>query len=136
MTSSGPQYVYLHRSTPDSRENITKSTEPSAKASTLGLQQKLMLFDISLIMLPNLLEATTEYWHKLNELEAAYQRGEVSIEEVDAKVQSLMAELGRERRATLSYVVNGFCHLWNEQRETIVGIAILGIISYAWAVVS
>lgn len=95
-----------------------------------------MFLNISLIMLPNLLEATNEYWGKLDELEAAYQRGEVSIEEVNAKVQSLMAELGRERRAALSYVLNGFFHLCNEQRETIVGIAIVGIITYAWAVVS
>lgn len=87
-------------------------------------------------MLPNLLEATNEYWHKLDELEAAYQRGEVSIEEVDAKVKSLMVELGRERRATLSYVLNGFRRLWNEQRETVVGVAIVGIITYAWVVVS
>jgi hypothetical protein len=87
-------------------------------------------------MVPNLLEATYEYWRKLDELEAAYQRGEVSIEEVDARVESLMAELGRERRAALSYILNAFCHLWNDQRETIVGIAILGVITYAWAVVS
>lgn len=87
-------------------------------------------------MLPNLLEATNEYWRKLNELEAAYQKGSVSIEEVDARVKSLMTELGRERRAALSYVLNGFCRLWDGQRETIVGIAILGLITYAWGVVS
>ncbi len=87
-------------------------------------------------MFPNLLEDTKEYWCKLNELEVAYQKGEVSIEEVDARVQSLMVELGRSRRAALDYVLNSFYHLWNEQRETIVGIAILGVISYAWVVVS
>ena len=87
-------------------------------------------------MLPNLLEDTKEYWCKLNELEVAYQKGEVSIEEVDARVQSLIVELGRNRRAALNYVLNSFYHLLNEQRETIVGIAILGVISYAWAVVS
>lgn len=87
-------------------------------------------------MLLNLLEDTNEYWRKLDELEAAYQNGEVSIEEVDAKVQLLMVELGRKRRAALDYVLNGFCHLWNEQRETVIGIAIFGIISYAWVIVS
>ncbi len=87
-------------------------------------------------MLPDLLEATNEYWRKLNELEAAYQRGEVPIEEVDARVQSLMVELGRERRAALRYVLNGWKSLWNEQREIIVGMAILGIITYSWAVIS
>ena len=87
-------------------------------------------------MLPNLLEATNEYWRKLNELEAAYQRGEVPIEEVDARVQSLMVELGRERRAALRYVLNGWGRLWNEQREIIVGMAILGIITYSWVAIS
>ena len=87
-------------------------------------------------MFPNLLEDTKEYWCKLNELEAAYQRGEVSIEEVDGQVKTLMTELGKSRQATLNYVLNSFYHLMNEQRETIIGIAILGVISYTWAVVS
>lgn len=87
-------------------------------------------------MFPNLLSETKEYWCKLNELEVAYQKGEVSIEEVDARVQSLMVELGTSRQAALNYVLNSFYHLCNEQRETIVGIAILGVISYAWAVIS
>lgn len=136
MTCSFADYTYLHSSTPDSWENITTLTEPSAQACKLKLQQKLTLFNISLIMLPNLLEATNEYWCKLDELEAAYHRGEVSIEEVDAKVKSLMAELGQERRAALSYVFNGFYRLWSVQRETIVGLAIIGIITYTWAVIS
>lgn len=136
MTCSFADYTYLHSSTPDSWEKITKLTEPSAKACRLRLKQKLTFFNISLIMLPNLLEATNEYWRKLDELEAAYQKGEVSIEEVDAKVKSLMAELGQERRAALSYVLNGFYRLWSDRRETIVGLAIIGIITYTWAVVS
>jgi gamma-glutamylcyclotransferase (GGCT)/AIG2-like uncharacterized protein YtfP len=86
--------------------------------------------------MPDLLEATNEYWRKLDELEAAYQRGEVSIEEVDAEVKSLMAELGRKRRAAFAYVMNSWSHFWHEQREIIVGVAILGIMTYAWAVVS
>ena len=87
-------------------------------------------------MFPNLLEDTKEYWCKLNELEAAYQRGEVSIEEVDGQVKTLMTELGKSRQAALNYVLNSFYHLLNEQKETIIGIAILGVISYTWAVVS
>ena len=35
-------------------------------------------------MFPNLFTATQEYWRKLDALEASYQRGEISIEEVDA----------------------------------------------------
>ena len=87
-------------------------------------------------MFPNLLEDTKEYWCKLNQLEAAYQKGEVSIEEVDARVKLLMTELGKSRQAALNYVLNSFYHLLNEQREAIVGIAVLGVISYACAVVS
>ena len=87
-------------------------------------------------MFPNLLEDTKEYWCKLNQLEAAYQKGEVSIEEVDARVKLLMTELGKSRQAALNYVLNSFYHLLNEQREAIIGIAVLGVISYAWAVVS
>lgn len=87
-------------------------------------------------MTPNLLEATKDYWRKLDELEAAYQKGEVSLEEVDARVPELIAELGRERKAALSYVLNGWSRLWDDQRETIVGVAFLGIITYVWAVVS
>ncbi|MFE1746570.1 hypothetical protein [Coleofasciculus sp. H7-2] len=80
-------------------------------------------------MMPNLWEATKEYWRKLDELEAAYQKGEVSIEQVDAKVQLLMAQLGRERRATFAYVFYSLRRLWDEQRETIVGVAILGVLA-------
>ncbi len=87
-------------------------------------------------MLPNLLEATNEYWRKLDELESAYQRGEVPVEEVDARVRSLMVELGGERRAAFLYVLNGWRRLWDEQGEIIVGMAILGTISYAWAIIS
>lgn len=84
----------------------------------------------------NLLEATREYWRKLDELDAAYQKGEVSIEEVDARVQSLMAELGRSRRESKFYVLSIWNRLWEEQRETIMGISLLGILTYAWVVVS
>jgi hypothetical protein len=33
-------------------------------------------------MFPNLLEATKEYWRKLDRLEAAYPQGEIPLEEV------------------------------------------------------
>lgn len=80
----------------------------------------------------NLLEATHEYWYKLNELEAAYQRGEVTLEEVDARVEALMAELGQSRRAAFSYFFSGVRRLWEEQRETIVGVLGLGVLTYGW----
>ncbi|HEY9696106.1 MAG TPA: hypothetical protein V6D10_02510 [Trichocoleus sp.] len=87
-------------------------------------------------MIPNLLEATNEYWRKLNELEAAYQRGEVSLEEVDTRVATLMAELGQERRATLRFLMGNVSRIWNEQRELVVGLGLVGVLTYAWAVIS
>lgn len=87
-------------------------------------------------MIPDLLEDTKDYWRKLNELEAAYQKGEVSIQEVDAKVKLLMTELGRSRKQALAYFFNSFRAKWSQQPEIIVGVALLGIITYAWAVVS
>jgi hypothetical protein len=83
-------------------------------------------------MFPNLQEATQEYWHKLDQLETAYRQGKISLEEVDLEVASLMAELGRKRRAALSYFLQS-CQIWlNQQRETVIGLAVLGIISYLW----
>jgi hypothetical protein len=84
-------------------------------------------------MFPNLLEATKEYWRKLDDLEAAYQQDQISLEEVDAKVAELRAELARERRAAFTY----FLHSWkcwlSEQRETLIGLAILVLFTYTWA---
>lgn len=81
----------------------------------------------------NLQEATKEYWRKLKELDAAYTRGEVTIEEVDAKVHLLMKELGEARREALAYWWHSL-RLWCAERlEIIAGVAMLGIITYAWA---
>ena len=55
-------------------------------------------------MFPNLLQATKEYWRQLDKLEVAYQQGEIPLEEVDAKVADLMAELAQERRVALVYL--------------------------------
>ncbi|MGB7440260.1 MAG: hypothetical protein WA919_04270 [Coleofasciculaceae cyanobacterium] len=85
-------------------------------------------------MLPNLLEATQDYWRKLDELEAAYKKGEVSPQEVDVRVHELMRELGQERRASLSYVLHSWRKMWNEQRETILGLACLGVVTYLWVI--
>ena len=39
-------------------------------------------------MFPNLIQAIKEYWHKLDKLEAAYQQGEIFLEEVDSNPHS------------------------------------------------
>lgn len=87
-------------------------------------------------MFPNLLQATIDYWQKLDALEAAHRRGEVSIADVDAQVAQLIAELGQERHVALQFCLSGLNRVWQEQRETAVGIALLGILTYAWVVVS
>ncbi|MBW4523575.1 MAG: hypothetical protein KME18_00045 [Phormidium tanganyikae FI6-MK23] len=84
--------------------------------------------------MPNLIEATNEYWRKLNELQVAYQRGEVPLEEVDVRVESLMAELGQERRATVRFLLGSVSRIWQEQQELVVGLGVIGVLTYAWIV--
>jgi hypothetical protein len=83
-------------------------------------------------MLPNLLEATQEYWRELDKLEIAYQQGEITIEEVDREVSYLMAELGQKRRVALTYFFKSWQHLLEQQKESLIGLATLIIITYAW----
>ena len=64
-------------------------------------------------MFPNLLEATREYWRKLDELETAYKQGRISIEEVDASVNVLMEELGREPGAAQENITQNM--LWLDE---------------------
>ena len=83
-------------------------------------------------MLPNLVAATHDYWKKLDRLEAAYQNGEVSLEEVDARVAELMTELAAERRATFRLFGQSFWYWLNSQREVVVGIVVAVIAIYLW----
>ena len=87
-------------------------------------------------MFSNLLQATKEYWRKLDELEVAYQQGEIPLEEVDARVAELIAELAQERRAAFTYFWHGWQHWLTTQRETIIGLAILALVTYAWVLTS
>ena len=87
-------------------------------------------------MFPNLLEATKEYWHKLDRLEAAYQQGEIPLEEVDARVAELMTGLAQERRDAFIYFWHGWQHWLTAQRETLMGLAILVLVTYAWILTS
>lgn len=89
-----------------------------------------------LIVMPDLLNATRDYWRKLDELEAAYQRGDVSLKEVDATVQTLMQELGRSRRLALRAFARQIGLFWQNQRDTIVATVLIGCLTYAWVVVS
>lgn len=86
-------------------------------------------------MIPDLMEATRDYWRELDELEAAYQRGDMSIAEVNTKVKKLMTNLSRSRRESFAYLFSRIRRLWNEQREAIVGVAGLGVLTYGWLLV-
>ncbi len=83
-------------------------------------------------MFPNLFQATKEYWRKLDELEVAYQQGEISLKEVDTRVSELMAELAQERRAAFAYLWHSWQHLLTTQRETLMGLAIVILVIYVW----
>lgn len=87
-------------------------------------------------MYPDLKVATRKYWRKLDQLETAYQRGEVSLEEVNVRVAELMAELGQARRAALSAFWGQLKQQWQAQRDAIVGGVLLVSLTYAWFVVS
>lgn len=84
-------------------------------------------------MIPNLLESTKEYWQKLDALEAAYKKGEVSIEEVDVKVAEYMQELGKERRFFFRFLRDRLQHLWQEQPDVIAGFGIVFMLTWIWA---
>lgn len=84
------------------------------------------------MMLINLQEATQEYWQKLDNLESAYQEGKISIKEVDAEVASLMAEMSRKRRLAINDFLQ-ILQMWlTQQRETLIRLGVLGIISSLW----
>ena len=80
----------------------------------------------------DLISATRSYWRKLDEVEAAYKRDELSIQEVNAEVKRLMTELGVARRRALR---DGWAILQNfvrQQRETIAGTAAIAALAYFW----
>jgi len=83
-------------------------------------------------MIPDLIDATTDYWKKLDELEAAYQRDEVSLSEVDARVQELMTDLGRSRRKALTAFWASFRYTVRQQWEAIAGVACIATLTCVW----
>ncbi|MGA7934673.1 MAG: hypothetical protein WCA35_14100 [Kovacikia sp.] len=87
-------------------------------------------------MFPDLWSSTNDYWRKLNGLEAAYQRGEVSLQEVNDTVAHLMAELEQERRTTFSALLSVLNQRWQEQKELFLGVSMLGALTYLWVVIN
>lgn len=83
-------------------------------------------------MIPDLIDATADYWKKLDELEAAYQRDEVSLPEVDARVKQFTDELGRSRQEALSAFWASLQHTVTQQRDTIAGVIGIAALSFVW----
>ncbi|MGF1517352.1 MAG: hypothetical protein ACFCVB_06050 [Nodosilinea sp.] len=87
-------------------------------------------------MLPDLIGTTRDYWRKLDELEAAYRRNELTAQEVDAQVQALMVELGQTRRQLLRDSWAIFQNFIARQGDALAGVTALGALAYVWLVVS
>ena len=85
-------------------------------------------------MFTDLLSATQDYWHKLDEVEAAYRRDEMTIEEVDAEVKHLMTQLGNTRRQALKDFGASVRYFVQQQREILAGTAVIGLLAYVWIV--
>lgn len=85
-------------------------------------------------MFTDLTSATREYWKKLDKVEAAYKRDEMTIEEVDAEVQRLMTELGDARRQALRDLWASLQYFVRQQRDAIAAVAALGLLAYLWLV--
>ncbi|MGP1382893.1 MAG: hypothetical protein ACTS2F_04990 [Thainema sp.] len=85
-------------------------------------------------MFTDLTSATREYWKKLDKVEAAYKRNEMTLEEVDAEVQRLMTELGDARRQALRDVWASLQYFVRQQRDEIAAVAALGMLAYLWLV--
>ena len=85
-------------------------------------------------MFTDLTEATRDYWKKLDAVEAAYQRDEMTLQEVDAEVQRLMTELGDARRRALKNFWASFQYFVRQQREAIAGTAAIAALAYIWLV--
>jgi len=83
-------------------------------------------------MFPDLIGATRDYWRKLDAVEAAYQRSELTLAEVDAEVKALMVDLGQTRRKALRDVWATVQVFLQQQRETISGVAVIGVLAYVW----
>ena len=86
-------------------------------------------------MLPDLISATRDYWRKLDAVEAAYRRHELTAAEVNTQVKALMVELGQTRRQMLRdswAIAQTFAR---QQGDAVAGVAALGVLAYVWLVV-
>ena len=83
-------------------------------------------------MFPDLFDATQIYWLKLDQIEADYQQGKLSSQEVDQQIKALMDELGAQRRAALSSVWQA-SRVWiTQNQEWLIGLVSVVIAVYLW----
>lgn len=47
-----------------------------------------------------------------------------------------MANLGQERRAAVNFLIDNVSRILSEQRELVVGLGLVGVLTYAWIVIS
>jgi len=47
-----------------------------------------------------------------------------------------MVELGQERRASVRFLADNVSRIWHEQKELVVGLGMVGALTYAWIVAS
>jgi hypothetical protein len=83
-------------------------------------------------MFTDLFSATQDYWRKLDEVEAAYKRDEMTLEEVNAEVQRLMIDLGNHRRLAIKDFWASLQYFIQQQREVLAGTAVIGVLAYIW----
>lgn len=80
----------------------------------------------------DLLEDTRTYWQALNELERAYQNGEITLPEVDAQVKQLMADLSQSRRAALRDLKAATQAFIQQHRDAVLAVAAIAVLTYFW----
>ena len=85
-------------------------------------------------MFTDLISATRRYWRQLDEVEAAYNRGDMTRPEVNDAVQRLMTELGTARRQAIRDLWASTQHFLQQQRDLVAGTAAIGILAYLWLV--
>ncbi|MDJ0601919.1 MAG: hypothetical protein QNJ37_24140 [Crocosphaera sp.] len=83
-------------------------------------------------MYPNLVEATKEYWQQLDKIESRYLEGELSLEEVDQKVEALMKKLGRKRKEALLFLTESFSLWVSSHRELLITLVFTLMVVYSW----
>ncbi len=82
----------------------------------------------------DLVEDTKRYWRELDALEQAYERGELSIEEVDSRVDQLMRDLGEQRRRSWNFFFSNLINLIWDEKLTVFIFSVAILLVYTWII--